>query len=231
MTRRLLIVGAGGFGRELLQWAIDVTRASDAPDWRIGGFLDANPNALAGHHVDAGIVGDPETYQPAADDVFLCAIGEPTVKTRVADQLCRRGAQFVTLIHPTCIVGSDCHIGEGSILCPYVVLTSNVTLGRLVTLNVRVAVGHDAVVEDGCTLSAFCDVTGNARVGASAFLGSHVVVTPGSKVGSHAKVGAGSVVIHRVAPHTTVMGVPARRICGPGDFNREKPQPLPVGHR
>ena len=52
--RRILIVGAGGFGREVLQWARDAW-----PDQasRISGFLSDDPNRLDGFSTDVGVVG------------------------------------------------------------------------------------------------------------------------------------------------------------------------------
>ena len=51
----LLIVGAGGLGRELLQWVKDVNSAEAT--WHIKGFLDDNPNRLDGIECDYEVVG------------------------------------------------------------------------------------------------------------------------------------------------------------------------------
>lgn len=210
--KRLLIVGAGGFGREVLSWARDAQSAQGG--WQIAGFLDTNPKALEGFPCPAEILGDPLTYQPGDDDLLVCAIGDPATKLQVCRDLQARGGRFPTLIHPTAVIGGDCRIGEGSLLCPGAVITANVTLGDFVMLNVYATVGHDAVIGAGCTLSAHTDVTGNARLGEGVFLGSHAVVLPGAQVGDYAVVGAGSVVLRNVRARTTVVGVPAKQIYG-----------------
>jgi len=207
---RLLIIGAGGFGREVYAWAGQISR--DERDWEVGGFLDANPCALEGFQRPVSVLADPATYVPQAADRFVCAIGDP--KTRLA--LCRglreRGGRFVTLRHPSVIVGTNCRIGDGCVLCPGAVLTSDVTLGDFVVVNVHACVAHDVVVGDGSILSPHSDVNGFGKLGEGVFLGSHAVVLPGAKVGDYGVVGAGSVVLKRVASHATVVGVPAKQI-------------------
>lgn len=212
MKSRLLIIGAGGFGRELLGWALAVPPGSR--DWDVGGFLDANPSALDGFACDHPIVGDPASYAPAPHEVFLPAIGDPATKLQVCRALKARGARFATLVHPSVIVGPACRIGEGTVLCPGAILCTNVTVGGFVVMNTNSGCGHDAVVGDGCTFSSHVDVTGAVRLGEGVFLGSHAVVLPRVEVGDFAVIGAGSVVLRNVPARATVMGVPATQIAG-----------------
>lgn len=215
---RLLIIGASGFGREVLDWALDIP--SDRRDWEIGGFLDADPSALDGYGIDLPILGDPLSRQPARTDRFVCAIGEPVTKLKICRELQSRGARFATLIHPTAILGRHRRIGEGCVICPRGGMTSHVALGDFVTLNAYAGLGHDAVVGDGCTLSGYSEVTGKAILGEGVFLGSHAVILPGVKVGEYARIGAGSVVVRNVPPRASMFGNPAKQIAG---FDPERP--------
>jgi len=210
--KRLLIVGAGGFGREVLAWASDLPACGQ--EWQIRGFLDLNPLALEGYPCDLPILGNPANFPPSADDLLVCAIGDPEQRLRLCRQLKERGGQFLTLIHPTAVIGPACRIGEGCVLCPGVVVTTNVTLGDFTILNVGVCVGHDAVVGPGCILNPHSDLGGHSKLGEGVFLGTHADILPSATVGDYATVGAGSVVLRKVEPHTTVVGVPARRITG-----------------
>lgn len=209
--KRLLIVGAGGFGREVLCWARDVEPTQS--EWRIAGFLDAAAAALDGFDVPLDILGDPAVFAVAEMDLCICAIGDPATKRRVVTNLAARGARFATLIHPSVIIGGNCRIGDGCILCPSVVLTTNVTLGRFVTLNVAATVGHDVGVGDWCTLSGHVDINGKVSVGEAVFAGSHACVLPGLRVGDRAVVGAGAIVTRNVSTGSTVFGVPGKLIC------------------
>lgn len=209
---RLLIIGAGGFGREILGWALDIQPTQQG--WEIAGFLDLKPDALSGYSIPFKNFGDPTNYTPNANDRFVCAIADPAQKLQTCRELKRRGAQFVSLIHPSAVVGPNCTIGEGCLLCPGAVLTANVKLCDFVALNVQATAGHDVIIGDGCTLNAHSDVTGCAQLGEGVFLGSHASVLPNAVVGEYAIVGAGSVVLRKVNPHVTVMGVPAKQISG-----------------
>ena len=210
MTQRLIIVGAGGFGREVHDWANDAIAAG--AEWSIAGFLDDNPHALDGFAMPVDVIGPASTYEPADDEVFVCAIGEPQIKLQIAKSLRARGARFTNVIHPTARIGQRSRLGEGLVLCPYSVITTNVTVGDFVSLNLHGTIGHDATVGDGCTLNNHTDITGWVTLGEGVFMGSHASVLPYAKVGDYARIGAGSTVLRSAKPHTTVVGVPAKRL-------------------
>jgi len=209
---RLLLIGASGFGREVLGWARDVPES--ARDWAPAGFLDGNPAALDGFGVDLPVVGDPATYTPRPGDRFLCAIGEPAVKLRLCRALKTRGARFVNLIHPRALVPAGNWVGEGVIFCPWACITTNVTVGDFVTFNTHAGAGHDSTIGDGCTFSSYAETTGNSVLGEGVFLGSHAVVLPSVRVGERALIGAGTVVLRNVPAGATMFGNPAKQVGG-----------------
>ena len=208
--KRLLIVGAGNLGREVLDWALDVPAADR--DWEIGGFLDSRKSALKGLGSPVRILGNPLTFELSKNDVLLCAIGDPRTKLEYCSKLRARGGRFITLVHPTAVLGSGNRIGVGCVLSPGAIVTTNVTLGDFVGLDLHASVSHDSVVGDGSTLSPHSTVLGRGILGKGVLLGSHACILPRATVGDFAVVGAGSVVLRRVEPHTTVAGVPAGRV-------------------
>jgi sugar O-acyltransferase (sialic acid O-acetyltransferase NeuD family) len=207
---RLMILGAGGFGRELCGWLRSIQPAQSR--WELAGFLDADPRALDDTGMDLPILGDPATFVPAAGDLLACGIGNPQLKRRLVTGLEQRGAAFLTVVHSSVIVGPACQLGRGCVLCPQVVVTTNVRLGDFVTLNVASTIGHDATVGSWSTINGHADVTGKCTLAQFVFLGSHAVVVPGKAVGQNSVVGAGSVVVRNVPPGCTVFGSPARTV-------------------
>jgi len=206
-VRRILIVGAGGFGREVLQWARDAW-----PDdrYRIAGFLSADADILEGSACDLGIVATPDTYEPAPGDKLLLAIGVPYARRQVAEALLARCAEFLTLIHPTAIVALSARIGEGSILCPFALASDACQVGRFVLMNYHTSLGHDASAGDFAVLSPYATLGGNAHIEDDVFLGLHASVGPGKTVGARSKVSANSCVLSSAPCDSIVFGVPGK---------------------
>jgi sugar O-acyltransferase (sialic acid O-acetyltransferase NeuD family) len=211
-VKRILIVGAGGFGREVYFWMLQHPDCGRV--WEIGGFLDDNPHALDGFDFPAGIVGSVKEYSPAADDLLVCGIGRAKPRRPVCEMLKAKGARFMTFVHPSAIIGGKVELGEGVFICPGVVISCCIKIGEFVMLNLGTTVGHDATIGAYSTLSAHCDVTGYCSVGETVFMGSRASLIPGSKVGDNTIIGAGAVVIRPVKPGTTVIGNPARELAG-----------------
>jgi sugar O-acyltransferase (sialic acid O-acetyltransferase NeuD family) len=208
--KHLVIIGAGGFGREVLAWA----RQSDAHgrDWLIKGFIDDRSDALDGLAIDAALLGRAHDYQPEPDDVFVCAVGQPATKRHLVEVIAERGGRFVSVVHRSAVIGENCRLGAGSILCPYAIVTCNVEIGDHVAINLHSSVAHDSKVGNFSQINCHCDITGWVTLGESVFVGSHASILPKLEVGEGAYIGAGSVVARRVAAGERVFGVPARTL-------------------
>ena len=208
--KRILIVGAGGFGREMFHWLQQ--HPDYATKWLIGGFLDDNVKALDGFSYSPGIVGFIADYRPSPNDLLVCALGLPKSKKAVVEPLIAQGAEFLTFVHPSAVIGGNVELGTGTVICPGAVLTSDIRLGRFVTVNNCATIGHDAVVGNYTSLSCHADITGFCQVGEAVFFGSHGGMIPHTVVGDWAIVGAGSMIMTTVPPAATVLGVPAKQI-------------------
>jgi sugar O-acyltransferase (sialic acid O-acetyltransferase NeuD family) len=204
---RILIVGAGGFGREVLQWA---RHAWPEHAQKIAGFLSADPTKLDGHATNLPILGSPEDFEPQPTDGLLLAIGIPRARRQVAEQLEARGGRFLTLIHPTAIVADTAEIGPGTVICPYAIVSDAVRLGRFVLLNYHASLGHDAQAGDFAVLSPYATLGGAAKVEAEVFLGLHASVGPGRTMQAAASVAANSSALQDVPAESLVYGVPGR---------------------
>lgn len=207
--KQLYILGAGGFGREVFNWAEQHPDCGKA--WDIRGFVDDNPDALQSFDYPVGVVSSVAACQPGPNDLFLCGIGQVEVKQRLVERLKAKGATFLTLAHPTAIIGRNVTLGEGTVLCPRVILTCDIRLGAFVTVNCASIAGHDVVVGDWTTINGGCELTGGVQVGEKAFFGTHALTRPGVQIGAGATIGLGSAVISNVPAGGRVIGVPARK--------------------
>ena len=205
----IIIVGAGGLGREVLQWIKDINKVKK--QWNILGFINDEPHALEGFECDYSIIGTIKEWIPSANQVFACAIADPNGKELVTNLLKERGAVFTPVIHPTAMVSDFSPIGEGMIMYPGSGISVNVKIGKFVTL-LYSGVGHNAEIGDYSTISSYCDIAGGAIIEDKVFIGSHTTLIPKKRVGSGAYVGAGSVVVSHVKEGSKVMGNPAMKM-------------------
>jgi len=208
--KQLIIIGAGGFGREVLAWARQ--SLGNGEEWQVKGFLDDNAEAMAGLNVPAPFLGRIEDHQPTPDEVFVCAIGTPGIRRSCFERIEQRGGRFITLIHRTAIIGDEVKLGAGVILCPYAVVSGYNVLGKGVVVNMHSTVDHDACVGDWTQINCHCDLTGGVQVGAEVWFSSHVALSPGVRIGDRAYLGIGSIILRDVEADTKVFGVPARRV-------------------
>jgi len=206
-SRRILIVGAGGFGREVLQWTHD---AWPEQSRLIAGFLSADAGLLDGRGLGLPILADPADFAPQSGDALILAIGIPGVRRRVAEDLLGRGAVFLTLVHPTAIVAATAVIGTGSVICPRALVSVSASVGRFGLVNYQASLAHDSSAGDFAVLSPYATLGGGARIGADAFLGLHAAVGPGLSVGPRSKLSAGSCALADVPADSLAYGVPAR---------------------
>ncbi len=216
-TNKFVIMGAGGFGREVYAWLLDLIRhgvcqPTEQVQWTISGFIDDAIDALDSFAGLPPIISAIDTFEPDEHTYVVCAIASPQAKKVLSQKLLSKGAVFFTLIHPTAVIGTRVRIGTGCVICPFTVLSTDLEVCDFVTINSSCTIGHDTLISDYCTLSGHCDVTGGVKLLEGAFLGSHAVIVPKVVVGEYAVVGASSVAIRKVEPGVTVFGVPAKRI-------------------
>ena len=204
---KIYIVGAGGFGRELLWWIKDINKVK--PTWEIVGFLDDDPNALDKYECDYKIVGSIKDWQPKEDEEFALAIGSPSLKRKIVEIMKPKGAKFASIIHPTAMLSEFANYGEGFIMFPYSKLSANSTVGDFVTL-LSSPIGHDTLIGDYSVISGNCNVVRNVVIGKDVFLAAGVCIAQDIRIGDGAYLGIGSVILKDVQPEATMFGNPAR---------------------
>lgn len=213
MTERIVIVGAGGFGRETLD-VLEALIAAGEP-WHLLGVVDAGPRQIDLDRLEArGIVylGTDDEWLPTAagDERFIVAIGSPAIRKRVTTSFADAGLRAATLIHPRAVIGSQSRIGEGVVVTSGVQVSTNVTIGDHTHLNPASILGHDATLAEYVSVNPGAIVSGNVVVETGVLLGAGSVVLQGLTVGAGATVGASACVTKDVSAGLTVVGVPAR---------------------
>lgn len=207
---RLILVGGGGFCRELYFYASETHAAGRIPP--LGGYLDDTGETLAKLDYDLPWLGSITDYVPQAHDRFLLALGTPAGKRAAQGKLAVRGAVFAQLIHPTARVVRTARLGEGVIFCPLSAAGPDTIVERFVTFNTVAGAGHDARIGEFSVVASLVDITGYAAIGRDVLVGSGATILPHVTVEDGATVGARSVVYRRVPPGATVFAAPAKTL-------------------
>lgn len=208
--KRLLIIGARGFGREIYNLATECDGYGS--DFVVAGFLDDKSDALDGYEGYPSILGSVEDYDIGEKDVFVCALGDVLYKRKYVQMILDKGGEFMPLIHPNAYVSKNVKMGTGCIVCRNALISCDVTLGDFVTIQPFSDLGHDARVGDFCHLNTYAFLGGYAELGEMVTVHTGGIVLPHKKINDNATVGAGSVVIRNVKEGTTVFGQPAMKI-------------------
>ena len=207
LKKNIIIVSAGSYSREVYSFVVDCIDAGAS--WRVKGFLDDRPNILDDFPCPVNILDSVENYIIEPNDLFICAIGEPSSKKKYVEYLKSKGASFANLVHPTAVVGKNVSLGEGVVLTPYSILTASLSIGNFVSIGTMTVCSHHNQIGDWCHLSGHCSLAGGVKVGEGVFVGCSATFVPGVNIGQWAYIGAGSVVLKRVREHTKVFGNPA----------------------
>ena len=208
--QNVIIVGASGFGREVLT-AIELINRTE-PTWNVLGFIDDNLNALDGFALEYKVLGTIKEWQPTGNEQYVLAIAAPKIKEKLVPLLKERGAKFATIIVPTATIGDRTTVGEGVVIFGEVGISVDVTIGDFVFFNALGGIGHDAIIGDYCTFGPKVCISGATKIGKCVNVGALASTYPGVAVGDYATIGMNSCAIRRVKTGTTVVGVPAKSI-------------------
>lgn len=206
---KVVIIGTGGFGREVL----DVLEAvnQQQPTYDILGFVTEPGYHTPGTFInERPVLGYYDWLEANRAEIkAICGVGAPASRRRLIEKAQNLGVAFFSVIHPRAILTRWVTIGTGSIITAGCILTNNIKIGEHVHLNLDCTVGHDAVLQDFVTVSPGVHVSGNVTLEEGSFIGTGANLIEGKTIGAWSVVGAGSVVVKDIPVNTTAVGIPA----------------------
>lgn len=210
--KRIVIYGAGGFGRETAYLIDCINYSFPGAYWFLGFLVDKEyfqPNVVINGYP---LLGSDEWILNNKDVYCVCAIANNEARERIQTGLMSEGVQFETLIAPYLPIPPTARIGRGCIISGNVALSVNTVLGDGVFLNNSVTIGHDVKIGSYSAVMPGTGISGKCDIGEKVSIGGHAFITPNKKIGNGAVIAAGSVVFRDVKEKTTVVGNPARRM-------------------
>ncbi len=207
---KVVVIGAGGFGREVA----DLARAAGM---EVAGFIGTRAE------------GDPELRLPllGGDEILptlrsrgiaqaaLVAVGETRVRERLLALCASAGLDLPALVHASASVLTDQAFGPGVIVYPGAVVMSDCRIGHGVLINSGATLGHDVVVGNCANIGPGANIAGRVTIGARTLIGIGAIIRERTIIGADTTVGAGSVVVKNLPDGVLAYGVPAVIQPGP----------------
>lgn len=161
----LLIIGAGGHGRSVLDLVLSLGNydkiafaTNEDHDCPILGYSLLDERALS-----------PEFVHKQFDAVVV-AIGDNRARLDKVCTLSKAGVILPPLVHPRAYVSPLASLGEGSIVLAGAVVNAFANIGLACIVNTHAVVEHECRISDGVHLSPGVVVAGGSSIGEGAWL-------------------------------------------------------------
>ena len=201
---RLVIIGAGGQGKV----ACDIARKN--AQYKDIVFLDDN---VQGSVLGCPVVGKVcDINEFSLDSVFFIALGNPSIRKKIFNQLNSLSLEIVSLIHPQSIVGVDSEIGKGVLIAAGAVVGVSAKIGKGVIINTCASVDHDCEIGDFSHVAVGAHLAGTVKIGENVVIGVGVNVRNNLTICDDCIIGAGATVVSNISQSGTYIGIPAKRI-------------------
>lgn len=209
--KKIAIIGAGGFGREVLEIILAINKVK--PSYEIIGFYDDNDEAPATLN-GFPFMGSVSQLNEYDEELYVAlGIGNPVVKKKLIQSISNEQITYPVLIHPNAIIGEqDIKIGQGSIICAGCILTCNIQLDDFITLNLSCTVGHDTIIGDYASFMPSVNISGKVTIESQVYVGTGAKIINSLTIGEATIIGAGAVVSKTLPANCTAVGVPAKVI-------------------
>ncbi len=191
---KVAIVGAGGFAREVSSYL----------DCEVQFYVD-DQFAQPSLNIQQLSSLDVEEYK------VLIAIGDSKLRSDILTRI-PSGAVFHSLIHERAYVGSNVILGEGAIVCPGAVITTNVKVGAHAQMHVNSIVGHDCEIGEFATISPGAVISGTNKIEDRVYFGSNSTSKQGIKITSDVVVGLNAGVVSDIGEPGVYVGTPAKKL-------------------
>ena len=189
------IIGAGGFAREVRAQMEEVN---------VPMFVDDVFYTTNSDNIKPMSELDIEKYQ------VIVAVGSPHDRAAIVSRLPLE-TNFFTFVHSSAIIlGYDVEVGEGSIICAGVIITTNITIGKHSQLNLHTSIGHDCRIGDYFTTAPGVRISGNNEIGSKVYFGTNSCTKEKLHIIDNSTIGLQAGIVKSIEISGTYIGTPAK---------------------
>ena len=162
--KRLVILGAGGYGRTVKDVAEQLGYSAIVLD-------DTDPD----HPLS--------TFSSYIDEntSFIPAFGNNAFRLEWINRIEESSGQLATLIHPTAYVSPTTIISPGTVILPHAIVNTDVVVGKGCIINLGAIVDHGCILEEGVHICLGAIVKGENRIEKCSKIEASEVVERGSR--------------------------------------------------
>ena len=162
--KRLIILGAGGYGRTVKDVAEQLGYSTIVLD-------DADP------------VHPLSSFQSYINSTtsFIPAFGNNTFRLEWINRIEESGGQLATLIHPMAYVSSTATIKPGTVILPHSIINTDVVVRKGCIINLGAIVDHGCILEEGVHICLGAIVKGENLIEKCSKIEAGEVVERGSR--------------------------------------------------
>ncbi|MFB0491696.1 sugar O-acyltransferase (sialic acid O-acetyltransferase NeuD family) [Methylobacterium sp. OAE515] len=198
-TKRLALIGGGGFSKEIAEvaqmrgYTVEATYSSQ-PTAQVGSYRGYLDELLADRAEFDGVA-------LAVGGVSRTAI---QARAEIIAWLDRHALPCPPLVSPHAIVSQGVALGAGAFVAHGVIVNVDARLGRFCVVNTGAIIGHDAAIGDNTTISPAAFIGGRCAIGADSLVGPLAKVLQGLKIGARAMIGMGCTVLRTLPDDAAV---------------------------
>lgn len=181
---KLLLVGAGGFGRVVLE---HVSGLYDCA------FLDDGDAVVVDGVPIIGKTSNMASFYPEYK-LLLVTIGNNKLREQIYMEAASIGYSFPNIIHSSAYVSPHAHIGSGCVILNNAVVQNNARCGDGCILNPGVELHHDSSIGNFCLIYTNSVIRSLTTVGDRVWMGSNVTISTSAIVPNDGKIEDGNVI-------------------------------------
>jgi sugar O-acyltransferase (sialic acid O-acetyltransferase NeuD family) len=205
----MIVVGAGGFAKELLEVIIGLQE-----DKHLVFYDDVSTLKDKRLYTTYPILTNltqAQEYFKNTDNRFVLGLGNPTIRKTLVKKFIELGGELTTIISAKAIIGKhDVEIGSGCTILDNAIISNGSRLGEGCLVYFNTVITHDCKIGNYVEFAPGATLLGDVKVADFAFIGANATILPHCSIGKNSIIGAGSVVTKDIPNGSKVKGIPAK---------------------
>ena len=139
---------------------------------------------------------------------WIIGIGDNKQRHRIYSKLMELKLNYINVIHPSAIMGSDVDLGVGNFIAAGSIINSGTRIGNHCIVNTGAQLDHDNTLGDFVSIAPKAALAGNVTVERGSYIGMGANILQKITVGRQTVIGAGSLVNRSIPRFKVAYGVP-----------------------